>query len=179
VLVHESSTDQAFILNRTLLPAPDVDFSWATFVDVAVITPKPCPTSVRGLLRKILAGIEKDPVVALELSEMHPSGLIPLAGVLLEYPIAYVVPPETDVFLSHVPLDVYTCTVHFPGADKSNTTHTLLKFSCPAALAHVDVAFVPAALLRALQTRFGPRLAAHGMTLRVEHTTSTLPRVAL
>ncbi|KAM6494315.1 hypothetical protein JOM56_010676, partial [Amanita muscaria] len=54
---------------------------------------------------------------------------VPIAAVLIEYPLAYVPDTTLTSFLHQIPLDVYECTVRI-----GSHTHILLKFSCPAVL---------------------------------------------
>ncbi|KAJ7505287.1 hypothetical protein B0H11DRAFT_414113 [Mycena galericulata] len=100
---------------------------------------------------------------------------VPLAGVLLGYPVAYV--PAEATFLAQTTLDVYECRLRAPSwvAD-----HTLLKFSCPAALAAAHPARLsPARLVTELTARFAPRIKDLGLKIVVEHTTEIMDRVAL
>lgn len=105
---------------------------------------------------------------------LEPSTAIPLAGVLLGYPVAYV--PDTEgAFLAHASLDVYTCRVRAPGWE-----HTMLKFSCPTALAAAHPErLAPARIVASLTTRFEPRLKELELGLIIEHTTEFMDRVAL
>ncbi|KAJ7044164.1 hypothetical protein C8F04DRAFT_691385 [Mycena alexandri] len=107
---------------------------------------------------------------------LAPRTAIPLAAVLLGYPVAYV--PDGDAaFLAQVALDVYACTVR---ASDWEYVHELLKFSCPAALgeAHPEQ-LAPARIVARLTTRLEPRLKELGLTLTVQHSTETVDRVAL
>jgi Domain of unknown function (DUF4504) len=102
--------------------------------------------------------------------------LIPLAAVLLEYPVGYVpVSSQQTSFLNDVPLDVYECVL-IPHS--SGKLETLLQFSCPCALAKnlsVD------AVKEKLEIRFLPRITAVNLNfgLQIIHHVETLPRVGL
>ncbi|KAJ7134657.1 hypothetical protein C8R44DRAFT_771081 [Mycena epipterygia] len=105
--------------------------------------------------------------------DLEPRTAIPLAAVLLGYPVAYV--PSEAAFLAQTPLDVYACTVC-----ASTWEHTLLKFSCPAALAVAHPArLAPARIIANLTARFEPRARELGLTLVVNHSTEIMDRVAL
>lgn len=116
---------------------------------------------------------------------------VPLAAVLLEYPIAYV-PAHADqtVFLAGVELDVYDCVLSFSQAPDGRDTggdhngpyeHRLLKFSCPSRLAEEAPNLLPTRLIESMLARFEPRLDAAGCqcSLAVRHATETHDRVSL
>lgn len=129
----------------------------------------------RGQDPRLLADPPPDVLAALRalparLPALAPATLIPLAAVLLGYPVAYVPADDADgAFLAHTPLDVYTCTV------RAHAPHTLLKFSCPAGLSGL----APPQITDVLATRFGPRVRELGLALSIEHATEVMDRVAL
>ncbi|KAJ7459886.1 hypothetical protein FB451DRAFT_564192 [Mycena latifolia] len=136
-----------------------------------------------GLEPRLLAEPPPDVLAALRaLAGTHPPALppalsprilIPLAGVLLGYPVAYVPAANAaDAPLAQTPLDVYTC---FVAAHHSQQKHTLLKFSCPAGLPGL----APPQLVEQLTTRFAPRARELGLELIVDHGTAIMDRVAL
>lgn len=91
------------------------------------------------------------------------SNAVPLAAVLLEYEVAYV-PPDTPtgpaVFLSGVTVNTYECflDLRLPDSD-----HTILKFSCPRALAiSYPIQLGPDEIVRRLTAKLGERLAQIG-----------------
>lgn len=103
------------------------------------------------------------------------SALVPLAGLLLEYTVAYVPPraPHTVGYLGGVALDVYECT---PEGGAS----TLLKFSCPHELGERYEHLQPETVCARLRARFAPRLQTAGLgELVITHCVETLDRVAL
>lgn len=100
--------------------------------------------------------------------------MIPLAGVLIGYPVAYV--PDVDgAFLAHASLDVFACRVRAPTWE-----HGFLKFSCPAVLAaaHPEQLALTR-IVASLKTRFEARLKELGLGLIVEHSVEMMDRVAL
>ena len=111
------------------------------------------------------------------------SNAVPLAAVLLDYEVAYV-PPDTQtgpaVFLSGVTVNTYECLLDLllPGS-----VHTILKFSCPRALAiSYPTQFGPDEIVRRLTAKFAERLAQIGdftVSLRVVCGSITLDRLAL
>ncbi|KAF7346357.1 Thioredoxin-domain-containing protein [Mycena sanguinolenta] len=104
---------------------------------------------------------------------LEPHTIIPLAGVLLGYPVAYV--PDADgAFLAQASLDVFACSVRAPTWE-----HPFLKFSCPAVLAATHPELAPTRIAASLKTRFEPRLQELGLGLVVKHSTEIVDRVAL
>ncbi|KAJ6559160.1 hypothetical protein DFH09DRAFT_1364923 [Mycena vulgaris] len=170
----------SFFVNTTALPLdPDVD--------VAFVRLRPGAGEPQLLPRA--------PPDSPSSSALPARTLIPLAGVLLGYPVAYVPDGDADaVFLPHTPLDVYTLAVRDPAWPQAQE-HTLLKFSCPAEVLGVEgvdppasvegapaqtlAALASAQMLTALGARFGVRVRAVGLELRVTHAREVLERVAL
>lgn len=110
--------------------------------------------------------------------------LIPLAGILLDYPVAYVpMSAQQNTFLPGEPLDVYEVAFKSLSADFSSSSGTselvFIKFSCPRRVADKDSTLSPACLLRLLEHKFRPRLENIGASVSVGHYTETLDRVAL
>ena len=103
---------------------------------------------------------------------------IPLAAILLEYPVAYIPQsaPQTT-FLSGVDLEVYSCTLIFntPGIVLP-ARHTFMQFSCPQSI-------LPEVgdLAGKLNEKFTERVSQAGLpcTLEVTSRTKRLDRVAL
>lgn len=110
---------------------------------------------------------------------IHDSSVsVPIAAVLIEYPVAFVPDLNITSFLNHIPLDVYECTVKF-----NLKSHPLLKFSCPVELGmkHPDV-LSQDHLLVYMRSLFGSkeRLGRwEEVDLQVNHRTETHDRVAL
>lgn len=105
--------------------------------------------------------------------------LVPLAAVLIEYPVAYVpFSAEQTSFLSGQPLDVYECVLLYA---KGQHRHTLLKFSCPSIIAAQNHFFSPNAVVERLKSRFTPRLQRvdESWSVDVVVSSETHDRVAL
>jgi hypothetical protein len=112
---------------------------------------------------------------SISLSNISMVVAIPLAAVLLEYPVAYVpIPEHATAFLAGVPLKVYECTLTWKSRGGGQSHCRLLQFSCPVALHHVLSE-------SALVERFEPRLRRFVPcpTLEIQHKIQTLDRVAL
>ncbi|KAI5989097.1 hypothetical protein EDD15DRAFT_1341601 [Pisolithus albus] len=110
--------------------------------------------------------------------------LIPLAGILLDYPVAYVpVSARQNTFLHGEPLDIYEVAFKSLSANFSSSSGTsefvFIKFSCPRRVADKNSTLSPACLLRLLEHKFRPRLEKIGASMSVRHYTETLDRVAL
>jgi hypothetical protein len=107
--------------------------------------------------------------------------MVPIAAILLEYPVAYV-PTSGDqtVFLSRELLDIYECLLMHAEFEPLNG-HTLLKFSCPSAIGIEHTELSPNKLVERMKARFIPRLlvADDRMTLDIHVLTEKFDRVAL
>ena len=113
--------------------------------------------------------------------------LVPLAGVLLEYPAVYV--PESNdqtLFLPGVPLDIYHCVLVFDTGHgvqslPAGYQHTLLNFSCPVPLTNDCPDLAPEQIIRNLQARFTSRLqkAKWECSVHIYREQKTMDRVAL
>lgn len=107
--------------------------------------------------------------------------MVPLAAILLDYPVAYV-PTSCDqtAFLSGETLDVYECRLVHPGHSTVDG-HTLLKFSCPNATG-VEYSYLsPQRLVDRMKERFVTKLQAidSRITLDINTSTEKFDRVAL
>jgi len=113
-------------------------------------------------------------------SDMTQQTAIPLAALLLDYPVAYVPEAiEQSLFLSGGSLDLYEGVLHFE--DSAIQMHSLFKFSCPSLLGHTYTNKLgPSHLLDMLQETFYTRLQDSELkvTLKLLHTTEILDRVA-
>lgn len=109
---------------------------------------------------------------------LAPETTVPLAALLLEYPVAYV-PLDIQVpFLDNVQLDVYECTL----VTENDQTHSLVKFSCPSNLTEAYPDGLGASHIVAyLRGNFEDRLkrSVQGATLRITHSRETKDRLAL
>ncbi|KAG5338946.1 hypothetical protein E4T56_gene1039 [Termitomyces sp. T112] len=102
---------------------------------------------------------------------------IPLAAILLEYPVAYIPTTLDSPFLSNVTLDVYECVLSI-----GETVHTLLKFSCPSELGQQNSDMLGKShLIKFLTDTYLPRIRAMTLiaTFQVLHTNQNLDRIAL
>lgn len=114
--------------------------------------------------------------------EVPPWDIVPLAGLLLEYAVAYV-PDEQSMaasgFMSGVELEIYSCALVWEDTEgplDGVSNYTFVQFSCPSSVAQQtdDIG-------GRLHDRFTTRLASAGLdcTLRVSSHTTCLDRVAL
>ncbi|KZT09131.1 uncharacterized protein LAESUDRAFT_695733 [Laetiporus sulphureus 93-53] len=207
ILVLEENTDQIFFMNVTLLqsqcqlpycgdipPSPECAISdWTSFVRLAdppVLMPAP-PSRIPILHSELCERAKLDrshTAVALSLSPtLDITEVVPLAAVLLEYPIAYVpISSDQSSFLAGVPLDVYTCALVQPFRDDGRTAkvtqeHILMRFSCPCGIGQREAELSPSRTTERLKDRFGGRLSGAGCSddLIVRHTMETHDRVSL
>ncbi|RDB17984.1 hypothetical protein Hypma_000744 [Hypsizygus marmoreus] len=192
VHVYEATSGQSFFVNKRLLlehGGPSAYLHRTSFVQLHTGSPFNVlvdpPTALERTLQSLIDNGTTSQLTSITLpSELTPEMAIPLAAVLLEYPVAYV--PSSlsqSSFLSNVPLDVYECVLTFNGRQTVlPSKHTLLKFSCPSELgkehpdrlgnAHVTVS---------LKEKFKHRLQSSGIgaSLEVLQNCQTLDRVAL
>jgi len=137
---------------------------------------------LREIWDHVIGNLTLNPsIVAIQIPSNLTSGrehlLIPLAALLLEYPVGYVpLDPNQSGFLSNVPLDVYEFVLEDSGEE-----HTLLKFSCPQCVGQSITRLVPDEVRGRLEDRFRPRLEVvdYPGRLEVRCTQETLPRVGL
>jgi len=137
---------------------------------------------LRQIWDHVIGNITLNPsIVAIQIPSDLTSGqehlLVPLAALLLEYPVGYVpLDASHTAFLSNVPLDVYECALEDSGEE-----HTLLKFSSPQCVGQSVARLAPGEILGRLGDRFQPRLEAvdYSGRLEVRHTQEILPRVGL
>ncbi|KAF8442830.1 hypothetical protein L210DRAFT_3141382 [Boletus edulis BED1] len=153
-----------------------------------------CPSVFKDppdALREALEGVrsimaESPDALVLSLSEWFTQEIfIPLAAVVIDYPVAYFPAFSTQTsFLEREPLDIYTVSFKWT-SDTSDFTlglgreHVLLKFSCPQVLARSDVELSPSTVIRKLDDKFAAVLARLGASIIVTYGTETLERVAL
>ena len=142
-------------------------------------------------LREALYGVrylitESPDALVFPLSEVYAQEiLVPLAAVVIDYPVAYVPAFSAQTsFLEGEPLDVYT--VSFKWTTKSSDftlgfgrEHVLLKFSSPQVLASHYAELLPGTVIRKLRAKFAASLERIGTCVFVTHCTETLARVAL
>ncbi|KAF8964404.1 hypothetical protein BDZ97DRAFT_1816376 [Flammula alnicola] len=115
---------------------------------------------------------------------------VPLAAVLLDYPIAYVPSPSYNNVLSGLPLDFYECVLISRGGDQSiggkaenqDDSRTIMKFSCPTEMASEEDSnrLQPERMMAELKEMFMERLRLIGdttMEVTIVHSTQTLDHV--
>ncbi|TFK52634.1 hypothetical protein OE88DRAFT_1428635 [Heliocybe sulcata] len=191
--VYEPSSDQSFFVNLGLLgnrlKSDDLN-SWIIFVQTtSPISPVLPPSSVSQLLSQILDNHGSSCSITLVLPpSVGTDSLIPVAAVLLEYPVAYTPASiSSQATLAGVPLDVYECVVRHPPifarSAPQQTGTSLVKFSCPSHLAWRFPDLEPPRLVERIRERFLGRIqqfSSHAdMRVDVKHHVETLDRVAL
>lgn len=142
------------------------------------------PSSFAPALQSLIQYAESEQRASLTLPpELAPEATIPLAALLLEYPVAYVPATDKTTFLSNVPLDIYECVLSFKnGQNMVPSRHTLLKFSCPSELAGEDPLHLGHSQITThLTQKFSVRLqkVAPGTSIQVLCSSQILDRVAL
>ncbi|KAG6820715.1 hypothetical protein H0H93_012768 [Arthromyces matolae] len=187
VHVYEPTSEQSFFLNIPI--SVERLGIWTDCTSFVSLAPDPSTLSLmhkppfsttlalESLLEDLIVQVPPPPSIPIKSCSLLKTA-VPLAAILLEYPVAYT--PETleSPFLCNVPLDVYECVVSFG----ETTTHTLLKFSCPSELAnqHPDALGQPY-IKRLLKERYLARIHRFKseITFQIVHTTEQLDRVAL
>lgn len=151
------------------------------------------PKAVFGVLELLFDKLTGSHLSAEERTVQLPQGLVsttfvPLAAILLDYPVAYVPSSENQVsFLNSVPLVVFRCQINtqkerVKGLPVHKEEHNFLAFSCPTSLA--DDTSSNASIQRIithLESSFGPRIAESfpRSTLHAGYKHITLDCVAL
>ncbi|KAF8073715.1 hypothetical protein FPV67DRAFT_1666466 [Lyophyllum atratum] len=188
--VHEPGSDQSFFVNIPMLlkqqnPDDQGYTHGISFVHLGIDVPYSLVPNPPSDLTDALLALVDDATIQPSLTpsitlrtNLPPESAIPLAAVLLEYPVAYIPASLKHPFLSNVSLDIYECALTFD----QNAPHTLLKFSCPSELArsHPDV-LGPAHIITCLTKKFTARIQnmGPGASLEVLQSTQTMDRVAL
>ncbi|KAJ3502891.1 hypothetical protein NLJ89_g8683 [Agrocybe chaxingu] len=141
--------------------------------------------SLRGLLHPSNAGI---PLSYTLPADIPMDMTVALAGVLLDYAVAYMPIPSREHVLSGVPLDFYKSTLTWPrpnadaiNGDVRENQWSIMKFSCPAQLAENHPALTPTKIINRIQVMFQKRLSIlddRTLKINTEHTTKTLAHVA-
>lgn len=144
------------------------------------------PDRLREALHNVAFSMSESPdALALSLSDAFTEEiLIPLAAVMIDYPVAYFPASSAQTsFLEREVLGIYA--VSFTETTPSDSTwgigkeYTLLKFSCPQLLIDDYAELSPRTLIEKLEVKFAARLEHIGMRILVTHHTETLDRVAL
>lgn len=105
---------------------------------------------------------------------------VPLAAILLEYPVAYVPTSPDTSFLGGEVLTVCECYLEQEGTS-THFRHTLIKFSCPDSITRSCEHMSSGLLTHRLKERFAPRIRKmdESLILRVHISREMLNRVAL
>jgi hypothetical protein len=141
------------------------------------------PSGLTAVLQSLLIPGSYIPTSITLPADLTPEITVPLAALLLEYPVAYVPSLDQLSFLSNVLLDVYECILVFHDEDGNRTGHhLLLKFSCPSNLAeeHPD-RLSPSHIVAHLTANFGGRLqeSVPRATFHATHSRDIRDRIAL
>ncbi|KZT25408.1 hypothetical protein NEOLEDRAFT_1065507, partial [Neolentinus lepideus HHB14362 ss-1] len=195
--VCERSSDQSFFVNLDLIHGRFSSIndtcnelgSWVTFIQLdgpvsRIIKP---PAAVISLLSQILNRIPSPPAtLELTLQDSYgPESLVPLAALLLEYPIAYTVTStSSQAILGGVPLDVYQCIVKHPAVSTHASTQqedtSLIKFSCPSHLAASNSHLRPSRIVDKVSKRFLNRIQRLAdVRMDIRYHVEGLDRIAL
>ncbi|TFK40811.1 hypothetical protein BDQ12DRAFT_468320 [Crucibulum laeve] len=201
--LYEPSSEQSFFVNRSLLPrrlasilsepSTSISDSESDAISFVLLSKDGSPSQLLSSpaslppIVKFLAALSPSLAPSISLPPyMTQETAVPLAALLLDYPIAYVpCSPEQANFLSNVPLDVYECRLALELEPGSEQEHTLMKFSCPCAISEVDTELVPQRMQERLRRNFELRMKTLGPSenrmprVRVLHSTKTMDRVAL
>lgn len=177
---------QTFFVRRTvLLEYTLLNFPSFVLLDQNLTVSLSEPDGLRDILLNWNCEILRHGGLSYSLpDDLTQESLIPLAGVLLDYPVAYVpVSVHQSTFLDGEPLDVYEVAVDNPSRDFSSTPVTsefvFIKFSCPRRVGEKDSSLSPSCLLLLLKHKFGFRLENIGASVSIRHYTEKLDRVAL
>lgn len=144
------------------------------------------PDMLREALRDVRFLMAESPdALSLSLSDTFTQEiLIPLAAVMIDYPVAYFPACSAQTsFLEGEALDIYT--ISFKAITTSDSTsgfgkeYTFLKFSCPQVLVSNYAELSPATVIEKLRVKFTAGLSRIGTRVSVTHRTETLDRVAL
>ncbi|KAJ3722040.1 hypothetical protein DFJ43DRAFT_1124489 [Lentinula guzmanii] len=217
VHIYEPCSEQSFLINPLRLlaryPVEDVSNSqltdWPFSSPIFVSTNSPPeilytpPEGLFAIVQDLILQISNPPSTSNQSStiilpqSLSASLTVPLAAILLEYPVAYC--PSATIgspFLTNVTLDVYEVRLMLnnedvdtssqrkptpsPDDDEERDHRTVLKFSCPSGLGHSSPNLSHQIIKGQLQSCFDHRLANFlHRDLVVHHTIETLDRVAL
>ncbi|KAL0961112.1 hypothetical protein HGRIS_006089 [Hohenbuehelia grisea] len=225
LLLHDESAEQVFFVNTPLLRQRacllgitrslcDNSVHFLRLADTPILLPD-VPDELRALVSVLIAQLPETSTdhsntaaVALPLALALPSvactpqTLVPLAGIILEYPLAYVPADNpspgtsTQTFLAGEPVDVYRCLLKATGTshndrDASSPSvlpHSLLQFSCPASAGEMHPCLAPERLIACLGAHFTARLEGEPsdrvdgqgqLMVEVKHTREVFDRLAL
>ncbi|KAK0187841.1 hypothetical protein F5146DRAFT_1141299 [Armillaria mellea] len=151
--LYEPAADQSFFINFPRFHSRAPDFRDTIYVSVSGHLVSP-PESVLNTLRNI--EIQPTDISYTLPSELPVDITVPLAAVLLEYPVAYV--PHGGISPERQNLDVYECLL--------SGGVTIVKFSCPSSLVNRET------ITKSLHLRFGT-------DVEVKCTSETVDRLVL
>ncbi|KAF8558248.1 hypothetical protein OG21DRAFT_1504295 [Imleria badia] len=190
---HHSPTTQSFLVHVPLLRAKIAALlngaGECAFIklDKCLSVSRDPPNALREALYAMGFAMSESPdALVLSLSELFAQEtLIPLAAVVIDYPVAYypAFPAQTS-FLEREALDIHTVSVEWIEKASDVTLafgreHVLLKFSCPQVLASNHAELSPSTVIRKLYAKFATTPERIGGSILVIHRTETLERVAL
>ncbi|KAM6494320.1 hypothetical protein JOM56_010681 [Amanita muscaria] len=173
---HQSFLVNATLLRRRLACLTEIQFISLPSCDSCQLL-QGVPAAVRDLHGQLAPCLDAQEVpLTISLTACDSSAGVPIAAVLIEYPLAYVPDTTLTSFLHQIPLDVYECTVRI-----GSHTHILLKFSCPAVLGeNYPDKLSPDRIRAHLEGYFGPRFDRwEAVELQVKHHTATHDRLLL
>ncbi|KZP33692.1 hypothetical protein FIBSPDRAFT_1036207 [Athelia psychrophila] len=190
----DDDSGQSFIVNARLL-AGNVDLcaqlhgttephrSWTSFIrlEPPLALADRIPETVLQVLQEIRKQSQDGRSLVKLCGRLRVEDAVPLAAILLEYPVAYVPTSSAETsFLSGEALVVCECYLE-QELTPSPLRHTLIKFSCPNSIAQNNEHLSPRRLAQRLQEHFAPRVGEMGeaVYLKIHISTETLDRVAL
>ncbi|KIK99850.1 hypothetical protein PAXRUDRAFT_131180 [Paxillus rubicundulus Ve08.2h10] len=195
VLWNHSSAMQSFIVNVPLLEAKLAGLTegieQCAFVHLH--DPGDCfsvSSKTPDAVQDVLVNMQASMAVSLDMPSfslpeaLTQQVLVPLAAVVIDYPVAYVpASSEQTSFLGGEALDIYDvsfkCPLSSDSASNLQRDHVILMFSCPRVLASRHAELSPGALTEKLRVKFESSLESVGIHISVTHHTQTLDRVAL
>jgi len=191
---HDPSSAQSFVLNTGLFRRtyqvlqrshqPGSERPWTTLIsldDPPTLLPR-VPVNIMKVLEDVHTRTLNNTTSIICSQELTPEVMIPIAAILLEYPVGYMPTSSNQTaFLSGEPLDVYVCHLLVHGGIQLQHPHTLLKFSCPCAIGIEHTKLSPEQLIDRMKGRFIPRLkkAADSITMDILVSIERHDRVAL
>ncbi|KAG1715731.1 hypothetical protein ID866_1447, partial [Astraeus odoratus] len=191
VLWSDSTHMQSFFINTKLLEDKLVNLGEGIafiHLDESLTVSTLVPIAVKDVLLGMYDAMTSRGLSFTFSEKLTPQILVPLAAVLIDYPVAYVpISPDETAFLQGEILDVYDVAFRKDalthGSDRPSfiDTHefTFLRFSCPRRLADSCPELSTAYLTQKLKNKFTPRLEEIGARVHVSHRIEKLDRVAL
>lgn len=173
--------DNIYQSRRPTYVGPLLDFCVCLTLKAFCQLPQ-APANIIKVLEDVYNRTSNNPTLVICSQELTQEVMIPIAAILLEYPVGYV-PTSSDqtAFLSREPLDVYVCHLLAHSGAELRDQHILLKFSCPCTIGFEHTTLSPEQLIDRMKGRFIPRLqkAADSITMDVLVSIERHDRVAL